>query len=136
MEQILKEYDGKVRLVFKDLPLPIHNFARAAHEAARCAGARGKYWPYHDRLFEEQPRFERERLIAYAVDLGLDRAEFTRCMDERTHAAAVDRDLADARALGIKSTPTFLVNGQALVGAHPLETFRLLIDDALGKGRR
>ena len=120
-----------MRLVFKDLPLPFHALARPAHEAARCAGADGKYWPYHDRLFQEQPAFEREDLVRYAVELGLDQTAFVRCLDDRRFAEAVDADVAQARALGINGTPTFIVNGQTLVGAHPIDTFRTIIDDAL-----
>src|SRR2546425_2229616 len=116
------------------MPLDIHAGARPAHEAARCAGAEGRYWPYHDRLFEEQPRFERADLIRYAVDLGLDGERFTRCLDERRYADAVDDDVRQARALGITATPTFLINGVKLVGAHPIETFRTVIADEL-KGR-
>jgi len=122
--------------VFKDRPLDGHALARPAHEAARCAGATGRYWAYHDRLFAEQPGFERARLVRYAADLGLDRAEFTRCLDERRHAAAVEADLAQARALGVTSTPTFLINGRAVVGAISVDDFRWLIDEALGRGRR
>jgi protein-disulfide isomerase len=117
--------------VFKDLPLPFHDLARPAHEAARCAAEAGKFWPYHDRLFAEQPAFEREHLIVYAVDLGMDRAAFVRCLDERRFADAVEADVVQARALGITGTPTFLVNGRKLVGAHPIETFRTVIDEAL-----
>jgi protein-disulfide isomerase len=120
-----------VRLVFKDLPLPFHDLARPAHEAARCAAEAGKFWPYHDRLFAEQPAFRREDLVRYAVDLGLDRAAFTKCLDERRFAAAVEADVAQARSLGITGTPTFLINGRQLVGAHPIETFRTVIDEAL-----
>lgn len=117
----------------KDLPLSAHRRARHAAEAARCAGAQGKYWPYHDRLFVEQPRFSDERLLGYADELGLDREAFVRCVGERRFGRAVDDDLAQARALGIGSTPTFLVNGRVMVGAHPAETFRAVIDEALGR---
>jgi protein-disulfide isomerase len=130
----MKEYDGRVRLVLKDLPLSFHPLARTAAEAARCAGAEGRYWAYHDRLFEEQPRFGRDDLLRYAVDLGLDAAAFTRCLDERRYAPAVNADAQQARALGITATPTFLINGHALVGAHPIETFREVIAEAL-RGR-
>jgi protein-disulfide isomerase len=128
---ILREYATEVRLVFKDMPLRIHPQARSAHEAARCAGAEGRYWPYHDRLFAEQPRFERADLIRYAEELGLDAERFTRCLDERRHADSVDADLAQARALGITATPTFLINDRVLVGAHPIETFRAVITETL-----
>lgn len=127
----MKEYDGRLRLVFKDLPLPFHDLARPAHEAARCAAEAARFWPYHDRLFQEQPAFQREDLVRYAVDLGLDRQSFTKCLDERRFAAAVEADVAQAKALGITGTPTFLINGRQLVGAHPIETFRSVIDEAL-----
>lgn len=132
---MLKEFSGRVRLVYKDFPLAAHALARPAHEAARCAGAAGAYWPYHDRLFAEQPRFEREHLIRYAVDLGLARERFVRCLDDRHFAAAVEADVIQGRAHGVRGTPSFLVNGQFLVGAHPVETFRSVIEDALKAGR-
>lgn len=120
-----------MRLIFKDFPLASHTLARTAHEAARCAGAAGQYWRYHDRLFEEQPRFEREHLVAYAVELGLDRAGFERCLDGRMFASGVDEDILQGRALGVTGTPTFLINGRPVVGAQPVEHFRSVIDDAL-----
>ena len=130
---MLKEYDGRVRLVFKDFPLPSHDLAMAAHEAARCAGAQQRYWPYHDRLFNEQPRFQRADLVGYARDLGLDRERFTRCLDSHAEQAVVLASREEGRALGVKSTPTFMVNGNALVGAQPVEAFRQAINEALQK---
>jgi protein-disulfide isomerase len=124
-----------VRLVFKDFPLASHKLARTAHEAARCAASDGQFWPYRRRLFEVQPRFERQDLISYAVDLGLDRARFTRCLDDRTFARDVDTDLAEGRSLGIRGTPTFLINGKLLVGAHPVDVFRAAIDEAMQRDR-
>ena len=132
---MLQIYGGRVRLVFKDFPLPAHDLARPAHEAARCAGDQGHYWPYHDRLFAEQPRFEREHLVTYAVNLGLERERFTRCLDDRRHAAAVEADLLEGRARGVRGTPTFFINDQPLVGAHPVENFRSAIDEALRSAR-
>jgi predicted DsbA family dithiol-disulfide isomerase len=93
--------------------------------------AAGKFWPYHDRLFAEQPAFERRELVRYATDLGIDAASFTACLDSPATRQAVEADVAQARALGITGTPTFLVNGVALVGAHPIDTFRDRIDEAL-----
>jgi protein-disulfide isomerase len=135
LDQIFREYPGRIRLVFKDFPLRFHELAHPAHEAARCAGSFGKYWAYHDRLFAAQPRFERERLVEYAADLGIDPAAFGRCLEERRFAAAVDEDVAQARSLGVTGTPTFVINGRGLVGAHPVERFRELIDDALQAAR-
>jgi protein-disulfide isomerase len=113
----------------------MHTLARPAHEAARCAGASGKYWPYHDRLFEAQPRFRRSDLLAYATEVGLDPVAFARCLDERRFAADVDRDIDQAQALGINSTPTFLINGQRVIGATSIEEFRAVINKALEERR-
>ncbi len=131
----MKEYAGRVRLIFKDRPLAGHALARPAHEAARCAGAKGKYWEYHALLFEEQPAFERADLLLYAGEVGLDRTEFARCLDERRFAADVEADVRQAVGLGIMRTPTLLVNGRRIEGAPPLEAFRSLIEQALRDGR-
>jgi len=118
-------------LIYKDFPLPSHALAMPAHEAARCAGEQDRYWAYHDVLFERQPRFERDDLVGYAVNLNLDRERFERCLDNHLFRAAVEADFAEGRDLGVRSTPTFLINGKPLVGAHPIENFRDAIDDAL-----
>jgi len=113
----------------------MHSLARPAHEAARCAGANGKYWPYHDRLFEKQPAFRRDDLVAYAAELGLNRDAFAQCLDQHRFAADVERDVAEAQALGVNSTPAFLINGRPVVGALPVDEFRSIVEDAL-KGPR
>ena len=120
-----------MRLVYKDFPLPSHSLAMPAHEAARCAGDQGRYWAYHDVLFERQPRFERQDLVDYAINLNLDREHFERCLDGHQYRAAVEADFAEGRELGVRSTPTFLINGKPLVGAQPIENFRAAIDEAL-----
>ena len=130
-----REYEGRVRLVIKDRPRAMHTLARPAHEAARCAGASGKYWAYHDRLFAAQPAFRRADLLAYAGELGLDRDAFARCLDDRRFAADVERDIEEAQALGIRSTPTFLINGERVIGATSIEELRSVIDKALQERR-
>ena len=74
-------------------------------------------------------------MIAYALDLGLSREQFVDCLDGHRFADAVDSDIEQARALGVNATPTFLINGKPLVGAHPVETFRAAIDEALAARR-
>ena len=123
-----------MRLIVKDLPLAAHRQAQQAAEAARCAGAEGRFWPYHDRLFTEQPRFAEEQLVTYAVDLGLNGETFARCLTERRFARQVESDRAEARALGLTGTPAFLINGRVLMGAQPIEAFRGVIDGALQRG--
>ena len=124
-----------MRIVFKDFPLPSHKLAPLAHEAARCAGTQGQYWPYHDRLFTNQPDFERDDLVRYAVEVGMSRDVFVACLDSQRFASAVDADLAQGRALGVRSTPSFLINGRPVIGAQPTEVFRTAIDEALGERR-
>ena len=131
----MREYQGRIRLVFKDRPLPGHALARPAHEAARCAGAKGRFWEYHDRLFEAQPAFGRAKLLQYAGEVGLDTTEFARCLDARRFAADVEADVKQATTLGITSTPTLLVNGRRIVGEPPLEELRSIIEQALKERR-
>lgn len=127
-----------MRLVFKDFPLPGHALAQPAHEAARCAGTFGKYWAYHDRLFEAQPEFSRPHLARYATELGIPAEPFTRCLAEGRTRPLVEADVAEGRRLGVRGTPTFFINGVRLEGAAPFETFKEILDrllEAGGSGR-
>jgi protein-disulfide isomerase len=133
LDRLLKEYGGQVRLIFKDFPLSSHALARPAHEAARCAGQSGRYWEYHDRLFQAQPRFAREDLIRYATELGLSREAFVRCLDRGESGGLVERDVREGREAGVSGTPTFFINGLPLRGAAPYEAFKQLIDEALAE---
>ncbi|PYM73282.1 MAG: hypothetical protein DME10_10500 [Candidatus Rokuibacteriota bacterium] len=134
LDQLLKEYRGKVRLVFKNFPLASHPGARPAAEAARCAAARGVFWEYHDLLYLPGTDFSREALIGYAGRLALDREAFAACLDARQFRDEIDADVREGRALGIPGTPTFLINGKPLVGALPIEAFREAIAEALQSG--
>jgi protein-disulfide isomerase len=134
--RILKEHSDQVRLIFKDFPLDFHALARPAHEAARCAGESGKYWEYHDRLFEGQPAFARGDLIRYATELGLPENRFVPCLDSGRFKALVEADIQEGRQAGIRGTPTFFINGQRLLGAAPYEAFKELIEEALDKKER
>lgn len=131
LDRILTNYRGKVRLVFKDFPLPGHTLARPAHEAARCAGPFNKYWEYHDRLFQIQPNFSHADLIRYAAELGIAVEAFTECLDSGRFRAQVEADVAEGRQLGVSGTPTFFINGERLTGAAPYETFKEVLDQAL-----
>ena len=124
-----------MRLIFKDRPLEIHSLARSAHEAARCAGAGGRYWQYHDLLFEKQPAFRTADLLAYAAVVGVDRAAFARCIDERRYASEVGADLEQAVALGVFSTPTLFVNGRRIEGLVAAYELRRVVEDALKASR-
>jgi protein-disulfide isomerase len=129
--QVLKEFEGKVRLVHKDFPMPTHKGALPAALAARCAAAQGVFWEYHDLLYLAVPDFSRDDLVRYAGRLSLDREAFATCLDTRQFRKQVEADVQEGRALNLPGTPTFLVNGKPLVGAQPIEAFREAIRDAL-----
>ena len=129
--QAMKEFEGKVRLVHKDYPSPLHPGARPAAEAARCAAAQGVFWEYHDLLYLAVPDFSRDDLLRYAERLSLDRQAFATCLDARQFRSQIDADVREARALKLPGTPSFLVNGKPLVGAQPIEAWREAIRAAL-----
>ena len=131
--QVMKEFDGQVRLVHRDYPVPSHKGAFPAAEAARCAAAQGAFWEYHDLLFVAQPDFARDDLLRYAERIGLERASFAECLDTARFRDAVEQDMTEGRALGITGTPTFFVNGRRLVGAMPVEAFRQAVRAALAE---
>jgi len=133
---VLAEFPNEVRLIYRDFPLDFHSGARPAAEAARCAAAMGRFWEYHDLLFVAQPDFSREQLVGYAARLGLDRTAFAACLDGRRFTAAIDADVAEGRARGVRGTPTFFVNGRRLVGAQPIAAFREVIREALDEARK
>lgn len=131
MKQIAARYGDKVRIVFRDFPLPIHAQAPRAAEAARCAHAQGKFWQYFDRLFANQRALSDGDLKRYAQDLGMDAAGFGTCLDAGTFAGAVQADLREGQTYGVNSTPTFFINGRLLTGAQPIEAFSRIIDEEL-----
>ena len=125
-----QQFKGNVAFVFKDFPLDMHKYALKAAEAARCAGAQGKYWQYHDLLFQNE-ELDKEQLKQYARDLSLDQARFNTCLDSGQEAAAVQKDVEEGKALGIAQTPGFFVNGHFFNGAVPYATLRDLVQQQL-----
>jgi protein-disulfide isomerase len=129
--QVLAEFPGKVRLVFKDFPLSFHPGAEPAAVAARCAGEHGRYWEYHDLLFVAQPAFSRADLLIYARRLGVPEAAFSVCLDSGRFRDAVKTDVREGRSAGVSGTPTFFINGRRLVGSQPIEMFREAVREAI-----
>ncbi len=124
---------GKAKMVFRDFPLGFHPFAQKAAEASECAHDQGKFWEYHDKLFQNQGALAIENLKQYAKDLELDTAKFDKCLDSGEKEAEVKKDAADAQAAGVTGTPMTFVNGEAVRGAQPYEAFQAAIDKALAK---
>ena len=134
VEQVMKIYGDKVRLVYRDYPLEMHPHARLASEAANCANAQGKFWDYHAKLFKNQRELGEEKLKAYADQVGLDRTKFDQCLSTKPFQAAIDKDLADGAKVGVNGTPAFFINGRMLSGAQPFEKFKEVIEEELKKG--
>jgi protein-disulfide isomerase len=107
-----------------------------AAEASECAAEQGAFWQYHNKLFtsqngENQNAFSKDNLKAFAADLELDTEKFNECLDSGRYTQLVQDQSNAARQLGVRSTPTFAVNGQALVGAQPFEAFQQTIEQFL-----
>ena len=119
---------GKIKLVFRHFPLGFHQDAMPAAIASECAGEQGKFWEYHDALFENQESLTNTDLKKYAVDLGLETKQFNECLDSGKYEAKVQQDMADGQSYGVSGTPAFFVNGQLLSGAQPFSAFEALLN--------
>jgi len=143
LPQIEKDYidTGKVKLVFRDYPLnpdcnpsmtsQLHPDACKAAEAAECAKDQGKFWEYHNKLFENQQSLSIVDLKSYAVDIKLDTKEFNSCLDSGDKAEEVSKDAVEGSTYGVSGTPWFSINGQVLSGAYPFSAFKEIIDAQL-----
>ena len=131
--RLISTYGNKLRFVYRDFPLTsLHPQAEPAAIAAHCAGEQGKYWEFHDLVFGGQLGLSRTSYTQYASDLNINIEKFTTCISSEKYKAEVENDLKYASNLGVRSTPTFFINGIAVVGAQPFEVFQQLIDQELG----
>jgi protein-disulfide isomerase len=129
---------GKVRYIFNDFPLESHPNALKAAEAARCAGVQGAYWVMHDRLFRDQKEWSQQgaeqvldTFVGYATDLGLDETAFHQCIESGQYGQQIRQHQWEGQQAGVQGTPSFLINGQLLSGAHPFEEFQRIIEEEL-----
>ena len=130
IEKLMKEYDGRMRLVVRDFPLEQHENAFKAAEAAEAAREQGKYWEYVALLLPNRSALGVDKLKEYASQIGLDRKKFDAALDSGKFADKVQRDLRDGWRLGINSTPTVFVNGQR-IGEMNYESLKVAIEAAL-----
>ncbi|WKZ45977.1 MAG: thioredoxin domain-containing protein [Anaerolineales bacterium] len=105
-------------------------------EAAECAADQDQFWAYHDKLYESQAgenqgAFNKENLKKFAEEIGLDTQAFDECLDSGKYTSLIEQDTQAAQSLGVQSTPTFLVNGQPVIGAQPFEVFQQAIESFL-----
>lgn len=139
VQQILGNYIGKVRLAFFFFPLPQHLHGKLAATAAYCADDQGKFWEYHDALFQNQASFsngvnDTQALAAMdstASQLGLNMTRFSSCLDSAAAAQRVQADIDLGNKLGIKGTPTFFIGSDELVGPQTYTAFQAILDKQL-----
>ncbi|MBN2142552.1 thioredoxin domain-containing protein, partial [Candidatus Woesearchaeota archaeon] len=128
MMELFNKYNDNMVFVFKHFPLTsIHPHAFNASVAVECAGEQGKFWEYHDTLFSHNTMLSPAELKAYAKELGLDEEQFNHCLDTGKYAFKVLSDVNEGRELGVSSTPTFFINGIAILGAQPASEFEKVI---------
>lgn len=136
-KQIKEKYvdTGKAKFVYRHFPLSFHQNAQKAAEAAECANRQGKFWPYHDLLFDgfvsDGSNLEVADLKKYASDLGLDTSKFNSCLDNGETSATVKKDVDEATKAGVSGTPTIFINGKKIVGAQSFSAFEVIIENAL-----
>ena len=133
IKQIEDKYGDKVRVSFRNFPLPFHQNAQIAAEAGAAANAQGKFWEMHDKMFTNQQALDRASLEKYAGDIGLDVGKFKADLDSGKYKDAINKDVEYAKTVNVNGTPAFFVNGHFINGAMPFESFATIIDDELKK---
>lgn len=143
INQINEEYisKGKVRLVFRDYPLPFHKKATPAAVAANCAGEQGKYWEVHDFLFEDpKTNLDIPTIIDSAEKLGLDKAKLQACINDKSKETEITKDFKDGQKYGVRGTPSYFIGktedgkeftGTFVRGAQPYSVFKEHIEEQL-----
>lgn len=130
INQILAQYPNDVRLIYRHYPLTsIHPEAQKAAEASECAGAQGKFWEMHDKIFAANAAgtMNVQKWKDAAKELSLDTNKFNKCLDGGEMAARVNQDTAEGSSAGVSGTPATFVNGQLVEGAVPFANFQTIL---------
>jgi protein-disulfide isomerase len=131
LAEVEKRYGDKVRVVFRQYPLPFHQNAQKAAEASLCAADQGKFWELHDAMFGNQSELGVDQLKAKAASLGLNADKFNKCLDSGEKASAIQADVKAGSAAGVSGTPAMFINGRFISGAVPIDQITTVIDDEL-----
>lgn len=131
LREVLARYRDRVSLAYRDFPITqIHPQAELAAQASRCAGEQGRFWEYHDKLFNAS-KLERNDLVEYAHSLKLDEQAFDSCLTSRKYGEDIQRDFQEGTQAGVSGTPGFFINGVPLNGAQSAEAFVRIIEQQL-----
>lgn len=123
---------GKVKFVYRDFPINIHPEAEPAAIAANCAGKQGKYFEFHDKIFENQQQLSATNYKKWATELKLDLNQWDDCLKDPAQLQEVQKDLSDGSRVGVQGTPAFFIGGRLISGAQPYTVFEAAIEQELG----
>jgi protein-disulfide isomerase len=135
LEQVLENNPENVKIVFKNFPLRRHKYATKAAMAALAADGQGKFWAFHDRLFENYKQLNDQKIKDIARDLGFDMEKFEKQMKDPGILAQIRQDMLDGNQAGVRGTPTVFIGGRLLRNWSPKE-FQMLIDKELGRTKQ
>ena len=133
LKQIVATYGDRVHFVWRDYPIITAQSPQAA-QAGQCAFDQGEFWQYHDLLYAKAPALSLSDLKSYAAQLGLNTAQFDHCLDSGQDQAKVNQSMSEARGYGLIGTPSFIVNGQKVIGPASFDQFKSMIDPILAGG--
>lgn len=136
VDKLLKDYKGKIRLVVKMSPYKYRDFSHIAAEAALAARDQGKFWEMHQLLLKKSPQLDRNSLIKYAQEIGLNVKKFTESLDIRKNANTIEKDKQLAISLDLYETPVLFINGRKVTGNRAYDYFKKIIDEEMKNEKR
>jgi len=136
LDQLMQNYPGKIRHIWRHLPLSIHPGADRVHEASECAAEQNKFWEFHDKVFENQQAARGDdTLIGIAAQAGLDQGKFKECLQSGKFKDLIQQEITKGGQAGARGTPAFFVNDQFISGAQPYANFERAVESILNPGK-
>jgi protein-disulfide isomerase len=136
LDKILADYPKDVRLVYKMHPLPMHQNAMPAAEAAMAANAQGKFAAMNEKLLANSTGLSRDKYLEIAKEIGLDVKRFTNDIDTEAYKKSIDSHTAEAMGIGATATPSTFINGRFVPGAASYDAFKKVIDEEIAKAKK
>ncbi len=132
IKRLQEEYQNQIKFIYRDFPnIAAHPDSINAALAADCAYEQNQYWPYQDKIFDNQNNLSLENLKLLAAQIGLNLSQFNDCLDNKKYITEIQDDMQAGLKLGVNGTPTFYINGIKVPGVIPYDTFKLIIDKSL-----
>lgn len=133
LKKLVNEYKGQIRLVVRDFPQAHHKDAMRASLAAACANEQGKFWEFHDKMFEFQHKLSKDDLTIYANEFSLNVDNFANCLEKEKYKEEVEKDIKDAYEASARTTPVVFIKGKMITGIKPYQYFKKIIEKELEK---